>query len=86
MGLNLEAWWDEPEYKTSNTFHLRGRFILRKLYEDDPVKLDAVMTDLYQDAQPDPQDIGRIEWRAILAYMGASDEEILTVQKRMGRV
>ena len=54
MGLNLEAWWDEPEYKTSNTFHLRGRFILRKLYEHDHAKLDDVMADLYRDDVPDP--------------------------------
>lgn len=84
-GLGLEAWWDELEYKTCNTFHLRGLFILRKLHEHDPIKLSDVMVDLYQDAQPDPQDIGRIEWQAILAHLGASGEEITQVQKRLGR-
>ncbi len=27
MGLGPDAWWDEPAYKTCNTFHLRGLFI-----------------------------------------------------------
>jgi hypothetical protein len=34
-GLGLDPWWDEPAYKTCNTFHLRGLFILRKLREHD---------------------------------------------------
>ena len=44
------------------------------------------MTDLYRDDQPDPQDIGTFEWQTILAFLGASEEEIKDVQKRMGRV
>jgi hypothetical protein len=44
------------------------------------------MTDLYRDDQPDPQDIGAFEWQTILAFMGASEEEIKDVQKRMGRM
>jgi len=44
------------------------------------------MTDLYRDDQPDPQDIGMFEWQTILAFIGASEEEIKDVQKRMGRV
>ena len=44
-----------------------------------------VMTDLYRDDQPDPQDIGRFEWQTILAYMGASEDEIADVQTRMRR-
>ena len=35
-GLNLDPWWDEPAYKTCNTFRLRGLFILRKLREPAP--------------------------------------------------
>jgi len=84
--LNLAPWWDEPDYKTCNTFHLRGLFILRKLREHDPTKFHDVMADLYRDDQPDPQDIGTSEWQTILAFMGASDEEVKDVQKRMGRV
>ena len=34
---------------------------------------------------PDPQDIGAFEWQTILVYMGANDEEVRNVQKRMGR-
>ena len=85
-GLGLDPWWDEPDYKTCNTFHLRGLFILRKLREHDPTKFHDVMADLYRDDQPDPQDIGTFEWQTILAFMGASDEEVKDVQKRMGRV
>jgi hypothetical protein len=84
-GLDLDAWWDEPEYKRGNTLRLRGLFILSKLREHDPAKFHDVMTDLYRDDQPDPQDIGKFEWQTILAYMGASDQEIKDVQMRMGR-
>jgi hypothetical protein len=85
-GLGLGAWWDEPDYKPCNTFHLRGLFILRKLHEHDPARLQDVLADLYRDAQPDPLDIGTFEWQTILAYMGASEEEIKDVQLRVGRV
>lgn len=85
-GLGLEAWWDEPEYKTCNTFHLRGTFIFRKLREHHAAKLQTVMDDLYPDQQPDAEDIGKFEWQIILAYMGATAEEIKDVQVRMGRV
>lgn len=61
IGLGLDAWWDEPDYKTCNTFHLCGLFILRKLREHDSTKFHDVMTDLYRDDQPDPQDIGTFE-------------------------
>jgi hypothetical protein len=84
-GLGLDAWWDEPAYKPCNTLHLRGLFIFRKLREHDPAKFQDVMTDLYRDDHPDPQDIGRFEWQTILAYMGASEDEITDVQTRMGR-
>ena len=83
--LNLDAWWDEPEYKPCNTFRLRGLFILRKLRDNDPARLQDVLADLYRDDQPDPQDIGRFEWQTILAYMGASEDEITDVQTRMER-
>ena len=85
-GLNLDAWWDEPAYKTCNTFHLRGLFIFDKLKQHDPAKFHDVITDLYRDDPLDPQDIGAFEWQTILAYMGASGEEIRDVQKRMGRL
>ena len=86
MGLVLGALWGEPAYKPCNTFHLRGLFILRKLREHDPARLQDVLADLYRDDVPDPQDIGTFEWQTILAVMGASEEEIKDVQKRMGRV
>ena len=85
-GLGLDPWWDEPAYKACNTFHLRGVFIFQKLREHDPARFREVMTDLYRDDQPDPQDIGTFEWQTILAFMGASEEEIKDVQKRMGRM
>ena len=37
-------------------------------------------------AIPDPMDITKFQWRTILAFMGASEEEIRDVQLRMGRV
>ncbi len=85
MGIGLDAWWNEPDYKPCNTFRLRGLFILRKLREHDPARLQDVLADLYRDDVPDPQDIGKFEWQTILAYMGASEDEIADVQTRMGR-
>jgi hypothetical protein len=86
MTLGLGAWWHEPEYKTCNTFHLRGRFIFNKLKEHDAVRFAELLSDLYRNDVPDPRDIGKFEWQTILAYMGATDEEVRDVQKRMGRV
>ncbi len=43
-GLGLDPWWNEPAYKTCNTFHLRGLFILRRLREHDSTKFHDVMT------------------------------------------
>jgi hypothetical protein len=82
--LGVDSWWAEPAYKPCNTLHLRGVFILRKLREHDAVKFQDVMTDLYRDDQPDPQDIGTFEWQTILAFMGASEDEIKDVQMRIG--
>jgi hypothetical protein len=84
-GIGLDAWWDEPRYKTCITVHLRGLFIFDKLRAYDSAKFEAVMADLYPDERPDPQDIGRFEWQTILAFMGASEDEIADVQGRMGR-
>jgi hypothetical protein len=41
---------------------------------------------LYRDEVPDPADITKFEWETILRFVGASQEEIADVQKRMGRV
>ena len=43
------------------------------------------MLDLYRDAQPDPMDITKLQWQTILAFIGATEEEIKDVQMRMGR-
>lgn len=83
--LNVDAWWDEPEYKVCGTFKARGHFILSKLYELDGAKIHTVMVDLYRDDEKDPQDITKVEWKAILEYMGASPEAIKDVQVKMGR-
>ena len=85
--LNLDAWWNEPAYKAAmGTFSERGAFILSKLKEHDAAKLKDVLADLYRDAVPDPMDITKFQWQTILAFMGASAEEIADVQLRMGRV
>jgi hypothetical protein len=83
--LNVDAWWDEPAYKTCNTLHLRGAFILRKLRAHDPESFDDLMRDVYGEDMPDPEEIGRFEWRTILAFMGANGAEIEDVHMRMGR-
>ncbi len=86
-GLNIDPWWDDPAYKAAQgTLSEKGGFILAKLREHDAVKLQDVMVDLYRDAQPDPMDITKFQWATILAFMGASDQEIKDVQLRMGRV
>lgn len=85
--LNLDAWWDEPDYKAAQgTFSERGTFILNKLAQHDTVKLSTVIADLYRDEPPDPMDITRFQWQTILAFMGATEDEIKDVQLRMGRV
>ena len=86
MGIGLEAWWNEPDYKPCNTFRLRGLFILRKLREHDPARLQDVLADLYRDDQPEPEDMGTFEWQTILAFMGAGEEKIKDAHLRMGRV
>lgn len=52
----------------------------------DAARFAELLNDLYPDDRPAAQDIGKFEWQGILAYMGANDEEIRDVQKRMGRV
>lgn len=85
--IGLDPWFDSPAYKAATgTFSERGAFILGKLKEHDAEKLADVLSDLYRNAVPDPMDITRFEWEAILRYMGGSKEEIAGVQKRMGRV
>jgi hypothetical protein len=85
MGLGLGAWWGEPEYKVCGTFQTRGYFILRKLHELDPVRLNTVMTNLYHEQEKEPQDITKVEWKGILESMGASPEEVKDVQVKMGK-
>jgi hypothetical protein len=83
--LGLDSWWDEPEYKVCGTFQTRGYFVLRKLHQLDAAKLNTVTVGLYRDQEKEPHDISKVEWKAILEYMGASPEEIKDVQVRMGR-
>jgi uncharacterized protein (DUF2267 family) len=54
--------------------------------QHDAAKLSMVIADLYRDEPPDPMDITKFEWQTILAFIGASEEEIRDVQLRMGRV
>jgi hypothetical protein len=68
------------------TFTRRGNFILNKLDKHDSNRLKEVLADLYRDEPPDPMDITKFQWQTILAFMGASEEEIKDVQLRMGRV
>lgn len=85
--LNLDPWWDEPFYKKAQgSFSDKGAYILNRLRSVDAEKLDTIREDLYRNGTPDPMDITKFEWQVILAFMGASEEEIADVQKRMGRV
>lgn len=86
MRLDLEAWWDEPEYKRCDTLSRRVRFILTKLLQRDPAALVYVMSNLYGAEKKDPRDITTHEWALILSHLGASPEEVSDMQKRMGRV
>ena len=85
MGIGLDAWCNDPAYKTCSTFHLPGLSIFEHLKQHDAARFAELLRDLYPDDRPDPQDIGKFEWQTILAYMGANDEEIRDVQKRMAR-
>jgi hypothetical protein len=50
-----------------------------------PPGVAQVLSELYRDDPPDPQDIKKFEWQTILAYLGATEEEIKDLQMRMGR-
>ena len=82
--LNLEAWWTEPGYGRCDSFSRRGAFILHKLLKCDPAKFVYIMSNLYRAEAKDPQEITPHEWQTILAYMGATEEEIKDVLGRMG--
>jgi hypothetical protein len=85
--LDVDSWWDEPEYKeASRSLLTTGAFILDKLKQRDAVRFNDVIADLYRDQVPEPWDITKFEWHTILAYIGASEGEIKDVQLRMGRV
>jgi len=85
MPLNLDAWWNEPEYKVCGTFRTRGYFILRKLHELDPARVLAVTAKLYREEEKEPQDISKGEWKVILEHLGASPKEVKDVQVKMGK-
>ena len=85
--INLDARWDELAYRETghDGFTAWGSFILRKLNEHDPIRFKEVMDDLYRDDPPHPAGITKFHWQTILAYLGATDDEIRVVQARMGR-
>jgi hypothetical protein len=82
-GLGLDAWWNEPAYKRCDSFPRRGVFILNHLLQRDPIKFVYVMYNLYRAASIDAGEITASQWKTILKYMGATDEEIRGVQMRM---
>jgi hypothetical protein len=86
-GLGLDAWWDEPRVESARIFHLHGLFIFQQAEAArNRAVRGTLLSDLYRDDQPDQEDIDKFEWQTILAYMGATDDEVKDVQKRMGRV
>ena len=62
-GLGLDPWWNEPAYKTCNTFHLRGLFILRKLREHDSTKFHDVMRTSIGMTSPTHRTLARLNGR-----------------------
>src|SRR5260370_34902540 len=85
MPLNLDAWWNEQEYKVRGTFQTRGYFILRKLHELDPVRVLAVTANLYAKDDKQPQDIPMAESDVALGHLGASAEEVQCLHVHMGK-
>ena len=84
MALGLDAWWEDSTYRQCYTVNMRGDFILLKLQERDPDQLRTVLGRLYRDLEPLPEDITAAAWHTILTAMGATPEEIVAVQERMG--
>ena len=83
--LNTDPWWDDPFYKKGQgSLSDKGAYILNRLLDSE--KLGIALGDLYRNGTPAPSHITKFERQVILAYMGASEEEIADVQKRMGRV
>ena len=82
--FSLRTWWSEPEYLACSTGRDRGRFLLDKLLQHDPVGLRGVMTTWEVD-QKESDDIGRFEWVTILRTLGVVPDEIAGVLERMGR-
>ena len=64
LGLNVDRWWDEPAYRAAmGTFTERGTFILDKLRQDDPVRLQTVLADVYRGEPPDPATVATCHCR-----------------------
>lgn len=60
-GINLAAWWDQPEYRRCGTFQARGYFILSELHQLDAATFNSVTGALYRDQEKKPQDITKVE-------------------------
>jgi hypothetical protein len=55
LSLELDAWWDDPDYTAAKgSFSSKAAFILGKLMEHDGARFMQVMADLYRDDAPDP--------------------------------
>ena len=89
-GLGLSALWDERDYKACGaSMECRGRFILGKLFDRDTRMLKTAWLAAFGTRVLGPpeirtDEITKTQWQVILSHMGASPDEIVDVQTRMG--
>src|SRR4026209_73348 len=85
-GFEVEHWWDEPHFKRSNTRAERARFVLLKLMQLDPRRLEALLWEVcgLRDYAEAAQSITDDQWREILTGMGATPLDAADVLIRIG--
>jgi hypothetical protein len=86
-GLGLDHWWEEPHYKQSSTPNERGEFILGKLMQRDPKKVQTLLREICQmegfPSIAETETVTSAQWRIILEAMGANPVEVAEVLTRM---
>ena len=85
-GFEVEHWWDEPHFKRSNTRAERARFVLLKLMQLDPRRLEELLLEVCgrRDYAEASQSITDDQWRIILTRMGATPLDAADVLIRIG--
>jgi hypothetical protein len=85
-GFEVEHWWDEPHFRRSNTRAERARFVLLKLMQLDPQRLETLLLEVCgrRDYAEVAQSITDDQWRTILTRMGATPLDAADVLIRIG--